>query len=263
MKNIIKITIVFASVFVIINGCVKENFDVTPEYVTTWQANTSISELRAMYVNEPVLITEDIIIKGVVISSDENGNFYKELFIQEGKSGIGIEIDQTYLYEKYPIGKMVYVKCKGLYLGMDYDVMKLGSNTAIDRIKSVEVDDYIDISTGGTPAEPMVITLDNLANADSLIGSLIKIENVQFDDPQQTYVAAGEHYAERSISDCSGNSIILSTSEYVDFKNDSLPAGNGTISAILSKFSGNYQLRINSGNDVNFIGTRCAKQNKQ
>jgi len=112
---------------------------------------------------------------------------------------------------------------------------------------------------GGTPINGMTVTLDNLVNADSLIGSYIKIENVQFEDPEQTYVASGEHYAERTIVDCSGNSIILSTSEYVDFKNDSLPDGNGTISAILSKFSGDYQLRINSGSNVDFNNTRCSK----
>jgi len=124
MKNIIKITTILISVFIFVNGCVKENFDTTPEYVTDWTANTSIAELKAMYSDEPVLITENVIIKGVVISSDEHGNFYKELFIQQGESGIGIEINETYLSEKYPIGRMVYVNCKGLYLGMDYDVMK-------------------------------------------------------------------------------------------------------------------------------------------
>ncbi|RLD45947.1 MAG: hypothetical protein DRI94_15265 [Bacteroidetes bacterium] len=261
MKNILKITIILTSVLVIISGCVKENFDTTPEYVTSLEANTSIADLKAMFTNSSVLIDTNIVIKGIVISNDEYGNFYKELFIEDETGAVGIELDDGYLYEKYPVGRLVYVNCKGLYLGKDYDVIKLGLSSNIDRINSAFIEDYIDISAGGEPVEPIVVDIADLTgnNLDSLIGSFIKIENVQFQDPEQTYANTGDNYSERTIVDCSGNDVVLSTSEYVSFINDSLPAGNGSINAVLSKFSGNYQLRINSPEDVDFTGNRCSK----
>jgi len=256
MKNILKITIILASVFVILNGCVKEDFDTTPEYVTEWDANTTIADLKALHNGSPVSIDTALIIKGVVISNDENGNFYKELFIQDETGGIGIELDDGYLYEKYPVGRMVYIKCEGLHLGLDYDVLKLGLGSNIDRINNALIEDYLDISAGGT-LKPVIVTLNNLT--DTLIGSFVQIENVEFQTTDTIYVNDGEYYAERKIVDCNGNSIILSTSQYVNFGDTLLPQGNGSISAVLSKFSGDYQLRINSPSDVNFTGDNCSK----
>ena len=264
MKNILKITIILASVFVILNGCVKEDFDNTPEYVTDWEANISIADLKAMHNSSPVLIDTTLIIKGVVVSNDEFGNFYKELFIQDETGGIGIELDNSYLYEKYPVGRLVYVKCEGLHLDLDYDVLKLGLSVGPERINDALIEDYLDISAGGIPVEPKAYTLDNFVNADvdtdTLIGSFIKFENVEFQTSDTTYVNEGELYAERKIVDCNGNFIILSTSSYVTFGEEELPTGNGSIKAVLSKFNDAYQLRINSHEDVDFTGANCSKK---
>ncbi len=264
MKNIIKITIILLSVFVFITGCVKENFDTTPEYVTDWEANTTIKDLRELIDGEFLKIDTNIIIKGVVVSNDEHGNFYKELFIQDETGGIGIELDANDLFAKYPVGRTVYVKCNGLYLGYDYDVLKLGLTANIERINSALIGDYVDISAGGIPIEPKTYTLDNFVNedidTDTLVGSYIMFENVEFQTSDTTYVKEGELYAVRTIVDCSGNSIDLSTSSFATFGEEELPTGNGSIKAVLSKFDDNYQLRINTHNDVDFIGTNCAKK---
>jgi len=260
MKNIIKITIIFASVFILLSGCVKEKFDVTPEYVTDWEANTTIKDLKELLDGDFFKIDTNIVIKGVVVSNDEYGNFYKELFIQDETGGIGIELDASDLFVKYPVGRTVYVNCNGLYLGYDYDVPKLGVGSDIERIYRAKLEDYLDISTGGTPIEPAVYSLDNFTAADSLIGSFIKFENVEFQSTDTTYVYEGELYAERTIVDCSGNSIVLSTSSYVTFGEVELPKGNGSIKAVLSKFNDEYQLRINSPEDVDFTGANCSKK---
>ncbi|MCD6556604.1 MAG: hypothetical protein J7K64_05360 [Bacteroidales bacterium] len=260
MKNILKITIILTSVLVIISGCVKENFDTTPEYVTSLEANTSIADLKAMYTNSSVLIDTNIVIKGIVISNDEYGNFYKELFIEDETGALSIRLDNSYLYEKYPVGRLVYIKCQGLYLGTYNDVYQLGLGSNTDRINSAFIDDYVDISAGGTPVEPKVITLNDInGNVDSLIGSFIRIENVQFSNSNLVYARDTASYTPRTIVDCSGNDVVLSTSSHADFAKDSLPDGNGSISAVLSKFSGKYQLRINSPDDVDFTGNRCSK----
>ncbi|NPA67299.1 MAG: hypothetical protein GXO50_01690 [Chlorobi bacterium] len=263
MKNILKITLISAAVFFTLSGCVKEDFDTTPEYVTDWVANTSIADLKAKYPDVPATIDEDIIIKGIVVSNDEYGNFYKELFIEDETGAIGIELDDGYLYEKYPVGRLVYVKCKGLSIGSDYGVPKLGLGLGIDRINSALIEDYVDISAGGTPVEPKITDIAELSanngSLDSLLGCYIQINDVQFTDSDTTYAVEGEFYSEREIEDCSGNTVIMSTSEYADFRDERLPAGKGSIKAILSVFRGDYQLRINSPEDIDFTGERCSK----
>jgi len=259
-NNIIKILTGFLLIL-FISACVKENYDITPEYVTEWEANSTIKDLKAMYEGTNLIIDTNITIKGIVVSDDENGNFYKELFIEDETGAISIRLDNGYLYQKYPIGRLVYVKCQGLTLGTYNEVYQLGIGSDNDRISSALIEDYIDISAGGVPVEPTVVNMADLTGnkSDSLIGSFIRIENVQFENPNLTYAQDGSSYTTRNIVDCFGHTVLLSTSSYADFKNDTLAGGNGTINAVLSKFSGDYQLRINSPEDVDFTGNRCSK----
>ncbi len=252
MKRNIKNILLGCTLLIFMSSCVKENFDNTPEYVTELEANMSIADLKAKYANMPAMIDTDIVIKGVVISNDENGNFYKELFIQDESTGIGIELNSSRLHEKYPAGKMVFVKCKGLAIGLDYDVPKIGMTLGINAINRALIEDYLDVSTGGTPANP---TLINLADAvgnklDSLIGSFVRIENVKFKNPGSIYAQEGSAYTTLELSDSLGKKIELSTSSHASFAKDTVPDGEVNIDAVLSKFSGKYQLRINSSNNV-------------
>ncbi|MBQ2484340.1 MAG: hypothetical protein II519_03380, partial [Muribaculaceae bacterium] len=80
---------------VMVTGC-KEDFDTPPMVVptSTLKANTTIAELKAKYWNDARnfadTIKEDIVIHGYVTSSDEHGNVYKYLFIQDETAGFGI-----------------------------------------------------------------------------------------------------------------------------------------------------------------------------
>ncbi len=72
-------------------------------------------------------ITDDVIIGGIVCMDDKSGNYYKKIVIQDETGGIEIEIDQTNLYTDYPVGRKVYVRCKGLFLGNYFDIPQLGA----------------------------------------------------------------------------------------------------------------------------------------
>ncbi len=258
-KNRLKIVLVLITFTLIIAGCVKEDFDTVPEYVVNYEANTSIAELKNMHAGSSLLIDTTIIIKGIVVSNDEFGNFYEELFIQDTSGAIAVRLNESDLYERYPVGKLVYIKCEGLYLDTYNDIHQLGYKSSVDKIPSVLIEDYVDISAGGTPVAPKLMTIGELNDND--LGTFIKIENVQFAaaDTALTYAVIGDNYSERDIQECGGASVILSTSEYATFKDTKIPDGKGTIKAILSKYSGNYQLRIISPDDIVFDAERCAK----
>ena len=61
---------------------------------------------------------KDIIIAGRVNSSDQAGNFYKSLYIQDETGGIELKLGKNGLYNDYKPGQWIYVNCSGLYLGM-------------------------------------------------------------------------------------------------------------------------------------------------
>ncbi len=81
---------------------------VQPEDITPTH---TIAELISLYTpGSPIQIEEDIIIAGRIISSDKRGNFYKQLFIQDGTGGIEVKIGKNSLYNEYKPGQMLYVK---------------------------------------------------------------------------------------------------------------------------------------------------------
>ena len=257
-NNLIKIISGLAVLF-IFSSCVKENFDTVPEkvYTVDFDANTTIAGLKSFYHGSNVLIDTNIIIKGVVTANDESGNFYKEIYLQDSTGALNIRLNSSTLYPDYPIGQLLYVKCNGLYLGTYKDVFQLGSGASVDRIEPPFFDDYLFKSDGGIPAEPKIMTIQNLNDAD--LGILIKLENVQFQDPNQTY-ADGTSHTDRTtvLENCSGQTLDVRNSGYAEFADDMLPDGKGSIIGILGKFS-NYQLKIRTTEEVNLTGARCTK----
>ncbi|MFP3813336.1 DUF5689 domain-containing protein, partial [Bacillus sp. SIMBA_005] len=73
------------------------------------EANTTMAAIKAMApANGAVLITTDQIFDGYVVSSDENGNFYKTISFQDKPEnptvGLQIEVDKSSNYADYPVG---------------------------------------------------------------------------------------------------------------------------------------------------------------
>ncbi len=101
--------------------------DVPAEETETMTRTHSIAQLAALYTpgegddNEVKLTPKngkDIIIAGRVCTSDQAGNFYKSLYIQDETGGIELKFGKNGLYNDYRPGQWVYVNCSGLYLGM-------------------------------------------------------------------------------------------------------------------------------------------------
>ena len=149
--------------------------------------NTTIEELIALYDDSDLFtITEDVVIKGIVTSSDEAGNVYKKIFIQD-ESGFGIQIglNATGLYQQFPIGTEIIVDCQNLQMGTYGGLIQLGQEYEgnIGRIEEEMIDDHISTVELKDPIEANVIDLDNLPeNVSDLYSTWVKIENVQFND---------------------------------------------------------------------------------
>ena len=125
------------SVLILLSSCQEFQPVFTGDYgnpesydKVTLEPTHTIAQLADMYQNgKPWTIDEEIIIKGVVSTTDKPGNFYKSFYIQDETGGMEIKIGKNGLYNDYKPGQTVYIKCNGLTLGMyGYKTGNYGGN---------------------------------------------------------------------------------------------------------------------------------------
>ncbi|MDR2653626.1 MAG: DUF5689 domain-containing protein [Prevotellaceae bacterium] len=270
MKTIIKrqfisLVAIIATVFGMAS-CIDNKYDFPIEelYNHGLKANINIAELKAKYLNSTVEITQDLIVEGYVCSSDKEGNIFKTLYIQDETGGLPIVIDQSNINNNYRVGRKVLIKLKGLYLGSYSGLIQLGmkpdaGETSPSRIPATVVADYIVKDYEVTAVQPEEVTISQIASRDELIGKLIKIDDVQFSTPDDTYATADAN-TNRTVEDRDGNTIILRNSSYATFALLPMPKGSGSLTAVLSLYvtgaTRTYQLLIRDTADVAFYNPR-------
>lgn len=263
------LSIVFLMIFSL-QSCVRDNFTAPPDDCNeaSLTPNITVKELKDLYdgTQQIVEITEDYILEATVLSSDKEGNYYKSLVVQGEVEGIAISLDRYYVYNDYPPGQKIYVKCKGLSLGLNGGVVNIGSTYDDDgvikfgRIQGdIVIDQHIIKSCVNEPITPRTIILDQVD--DKFVNTLVKIENVQFrDDMIDTTFANSQADPPESynliLQDLYFGERILRTSGYSAFAKDSVPKGSGTMIAVLGKYNGDYQFMINSPDDLDFLNER-------
>lgn len=245
-------------------GCVKENYDnppvggKDPDLV----ANVTLDTVKARYTGTPAQITEDWIVKVLVVGDDKEGNLYQMLAVEDSTSGIAIKLDRSSLYTDYPVGRRLFIKLKGLWIGDYAGVIQIGgylnSDGEVDNIPSVAFDRHIFKGVYGLPVVPHAVSISQLN--ESFQNRLIELNGVEFQNAD-----AGKNYADgynkvsvnRTLKDCNGGTIIVRTSGYASFANTPTATGNGKLLAIYSSYNGDAQLLIRSLNDVKLDTARC------
>lgn len=246
----------------VLSACIKYKFE-EPEkavYNPNIEATSTIQELKNLYTGGLTPIDSNIVVKGTVIANDKLGNYFKTIVIQDSTAGIEINLDAYELHNLYHIGDLVYIKCQGLFLGTYGEQIQLGSdyNGSVGRIAESLIQDYLIKSDGGIPITPKELHLS--AINDNLVNELVILKNVQF----KRY-NVGDTYGDSKLKEdkdtyvenCSGNTVIVRTSGYADFANDIIPEGNGSLTAVLTKYKTTYQLKIRNINEVKMEGERC------
>jgi hypothetical protein len=204
--------------------------------------------------------------EGYVVSSDEGGNFFEEIIIQDNFEnptiGIKLLIDVNPLFVRYEPGRKVYVKLNGLSVGITNGVLTLGAlnGNEVDKIPSALEGDVILRSATVQTLVPMPLDFSDFS--DDKTNLFIQLPDVQFNrnivgDNAQTYAAeqSDEFDGERTLESCSAAAaVIFSTSTFADFKALTLPSGRGSMNAILTKdfFGEVYNVVVNTPEDINF-----------
>ncbi|TDQ28916.1 DUF5689 domain-containing protein [Tenacibaculum caenipelagi] len=256
---------IFAILFIAISASCVDNNDFELPTVGPDKEYTnlkSLSEIVGLYNGNLVEFNEDITTYGYVISDDREGNFFKVLTIQDKPEnptvGLEVRIDDTNLSARYNVGRKVYINLKGLSLSKYFTTYQIGvknsAGTSSDRIDANEYINYIDRSSEIVDIVPTALTIGELT--DNHINTLVKIEGLQAQEKGLTYADPdpdNTFSVNRDFVSCETfESIIMRTSGFATFKAYPIPDKKGSITAILGKFSSDYQLFIRDTNDVNF-----------
>lgn len=252
---------ILASVF-ILTGCVHDDKYDAPDLSGNCQdLKATITLEAAKSLAQNTTITTDAVIEGYVSSTDQSGNIYKTIYIQDDPTnptqGFVLSVDAVSTYSSYPQGAKVYVKLKGLAMGTYYGVKQLGymDNGTFGRIPEKMVPTSILKScTAKVTITPKVMTLADMKTAnDQYIGCLVKVQNAEFDAKVLCSTFAPDGYTvDRQINDptTSATTRVVRNSGYASFANQKLPSGKGDFIGILSKYNSTYQLFINNVSDV-------------
>lgn len=231
-------------------------------------ANTTIKALKAMHsIGGFENLNTDIVISGIVVGNDKNGNLYKQICIQDATGGITVLLDASNVYAQYPVGRQIFIKCKGLYLSDYGKLIQLGmidnsvpGNPTMTGIPSTLFDNYIIKGSLGNVVTPKVVTISQLN--DTLQSTLIQINNVEYQasDTSRTYAdtSAAKSSVNLTLNECTGARVITYTSGYANFAGIKPPKGNGSITCIYFIYRTTPELIIRDTSDVQLTGPRCA-----
>jgi len=239
----------------------------------------TMAEVVAMAKGDTITIpnkptSEPIIFDGYVVSSDQNGNFYKTISFQDKQEnptmGMQIEINKSMNYADFPVGSHIRIKANGLVVGKDAGVVKIGTRDPsyrIGRIPQTIISRYMSGVCSGNGLEianivPTVVTLSNLigTSAEKYINTLVTVKDVQFTkvglelmdkDPAGAYIDT-----DREIQDKDKRTAVVRTDGFFKAGGYKTPDKSGDITFVVSRYNTNVQNIIRSLSDINFTKDR-------
>lgn len=296
MKNIYKISIVAALMLAFVS-CTQDNFD--PETGITKgvkiESTITVADLMSTYMTSTEFFTADritsdeqIVINGIVTSTDIEGNVYKYIAIKEettnGQS-IRVSVDASGISSLYPLGQRVSVVLNDLCIGKYGDSPQVGiyytrpkdgriSPGSIPMpIARQQIIAYGEAEPEAVVADTMTISEILAAPRESMHYRLVCIKDAWFtgkgfDFGKPATIAekdkifapstGGIGYPQsREIQDGTGSTVIA-TSEFAKFAQHRLPAATykGNLTVIVSWYrdkettAGNYQLTLRTLGDL-------------
>lgn len=246
-KTLTKILNILIIAIIGITISCRKQFDEPPIEIIPEGNIITIADLKSMYPGTDLSITEDYNIYANVTTEETDGNFYKEAYIQDNSGAIRLRLQASGgLY----IGDSIRINLNGTVLS-DYNGMI--------QLDSVDVDKNIVKQATQKYIQPTTYLLNQISPA--LQGYLVKLDDVEFISSELGYSyadAISMVSANRTLTDCSGNTIFVRTSGYANFAGTTLPSKNGSITAIVGVFGSDIQLYIRDITDVQFSNTRCS-----
>lgn len=223
----------------------EDRFLSSPGYFTTAEGTsepeyTPIADVRALYVDGNVTISEDWTIRGTVISNLElnNGSSLKNIIIQDETAGIMVRLTSN--NTDFLSGDVVEVKIQG---------QSLGQYNGLLQLNNVPVENVTETAQGTLP-EAKVISAAQLLTGD-YESQYVAVENVQVveADLGKTWVTGGNNTS-ITIESATGETFVVYSARYSDaLAAATVPDGSGTLKGIAQRFNDNIQIMLASTED--------------
>lgn len=224
----------------------------------------SLTEVSEMYQGSMVEfgVSNDYVVEGYVISSDEHGSFEKKLVIQDAvenaTAGIQLLVDSEILFEQYNIGDKVFVKLNKLYMAKKDGILTIGfpKGTALTEISATQIGDFIYSSGENFSIIPKEILITETLNP-AFENTLVTVKNVQLTQKELgsafSYFS-GTNNGFRTLETCNESTkLSVFTNGKATFANELFPQGKGNITGVLSNV-----LELRTDLDVQFSETYAA-----
>ena len=223
----------------------EDRFLSSPGYFTTAEGTsepeyTPIADVRALYVDGKVTISEDWTIRGTVISNLElnNGSSLKNIIIQDETAGIMVRLTSN--NTDFLSGDVVEIKIQG---------QSLEQYNGLLQLNNVPVENVTETAQGTLP-EAKVISAAQLLTGD-YESQYVAVENVQVveSDLGKTWVTGGTNTS-ITIESATGETFVVYSARYSDaLAAATVPDGSGTLKGIAQRFNSNIQIMLASTDD--------------
>lgn len=230
------------------------------------EMNFSLKQLHELSDETVLEIRDSWTVSAVVISNDQYGNMFNEIFLQTATNevgyGIRIEMELRDSYLRFPVGTQVRIYLKGLWVRKKYGLLTLGKPLvlfgapSIGRIPYHEIDTYMRATCESEDVQVTPLTIRALTEAP--LNTLVQLQNVEFIH-EEVGITLAEEFSEtiRHLTDCAGREVRLITSGYADFFDHEIPDSHGRLTGILLADRQGLYIRMRSLADIQFDSERC------
>ena len=205
----------------------------------------SISDLKDMFTGSATVIDSNYSIFGNITCEETNGNFYKEVFMQDLSGAIKLKLKASGgLY----IGDSIRINIQGITMSEYGELIQLENVDVDQQVVKIATERFIN---------PYEATIPQLSLSEDQ-SRLVKLNDVEFSEMGMTYAdAVNLSTGSRLLSDCNGNTVSVRTSGYANFADDTLPSGYGSIVGIFTIYNSEKQFVIRDINEVMLDSSRC------
>ncbi len=260
----------------------QDNID-APEFevpVATLKANTTIFEVKRAFWDDATNYATEIgtkedgshyIVAGRVITTDEPGNVFKSITIQDETAALTFSVNTYNLFLNYRVGQELVVDLTGLTIGKYNGLQQIGRKEWYASGNAWEVSFmapelfYSHVQVNGLPEPDKVIVHELQSIGDIPSGpdglcawqsQLVRLNNITF-VPQvdtetgeivTTFGLYKKNFNQKVLLD--GTEITLRTSGYSDFFAEEMPTKPCDMTCLLSYYGSAWQILIIDVNDI-------------
>lgn len=208
-------------------------------------ATATIAALRSKVVgSHGVEITERVYLRGRVVSSDAEQNFYRSIVVEDDTGAVEVMLGLQSTSAIYPEGLEVALLLEGCYAGYYRGVLQVGRRaeaydySEVDYIGTREgVDKVVIRSTDVAPRSPQRMRIADLQR--SMCGRLVKIDSLHLCASTSIDTLEGETLEDARwrgyslFKDSRGDSIAVRTRSYASFADRPIPREIRSIRGII------------------------------